>query len=351
MRTKTRATILMFVTLFAGLAYAPFASATGLQARLGITFVALVSGDQKPAIVLVPSEAVRSVAVKLDRSDGTKSAVRSGAIAAGAEARIAIAQPVGQFAYKAHFDVVLASGETGTLDMDFSLTRVDKLKLDLVPADVDLDGRTLSFKINNPAAKATLEIYGQDGQKLKTIESAYQGAQGGTSLTIAWSDPGPDVLYLDLKVYDIAGFWKGVRLTPFHIDIPHDEVEFESGKSEIRVGEEPKLKKTLSLIRDALAKHGQLLELRLYIAGYTDTVGSKGSNDLLSNNRARSIAAWYRNNGLKIPIFSQGFGETVLAKPTPDETPEAANRRAVYILSSQAPMTSKAMPQGAWKPL
>ena len=35
-----------------------------------------------------------------------------------------------------------------------------------------------------------------------------------------------------------------------------------------------------------------------------------------------------------IPIYFQGFGEEVLAKPTPDETDEPLNRRALYILSA-----------------
>lgn len=340
----------MIVTAMIAL-LAPLPARADVQSRLGITFASLVSGDEKPAILLTPSEGLRAVTVKLDRSDGNKSTVRSGAASAGAQVRIAVPQPVGQFGYKGHFDVVFASGESGALDMEFSLTRVDKLKLELLPSDVDLDARKLSFKINNPAQKATLEIYGKNGKKLKSEESVFNGTVGGTSLTMSWSDPGPDALYLDLKVYDIAGFWKGVRLTPFHVDIPHEEVEFENAKWDVRPSEEPKLKKTLALIREALEKHGQLIQLRLYIAGYTDTVGSKESNQVLSNNRARSIAAWYRKNGLKIPIYSQGFGEDILAKATPDETPEPVNRRAVYVLSNQSPAVNKAMPKSNWAPL
>ena len=30
-----------------------------------------------------------------------------------------------------------------------------------------------------------------------------------------WPALKADLLYIDLKAYDIAGFWKGVRLTPF----------------------------------------------------------------------------------------------------------------------------------------
>ena len=92
-------------------------------------------------------------------------------------------------------------------------------------------------------------------------------------------------------------------------------------------------------------------QLKLFVAGYTDTVGSHSANQSLSNNRARSIAQWYRQNGLRIPIYYQGFGEEVLAKPTPDETDEPANRRALYILSSQQPATSESLPRSKWRRL
>ena len=44
------------------------------------------------------------------------------------------------------------------------------------------------------------------------------------------------------------------------------------------------------------------------------------------------------------------FGEEVLAKKTPDETEEEANRRAIYILSSHTP-AGKDVPHNDWKPL
>ena len=103
-------------------------------------------------------------------------------------------------------------------------------------------------------------------------------------------------------------------------------------------------------VKDALAKHGTLLALKFYIAGYTDTVGNAAYNRDLSKRRARSIAAWFRAQGLKIPVYYEGFGESVLAKKTPDETDEPANRRALYILTSQAP-SGAPFPSAKWKRL
>ncbi len=331
--------------LFAWLAAGP--ALAGDEARLGLSLVALVSGDEQPAVVLEPGEAVKSVTIKLERDDGTKSTLSAAGIAAGTKRKLAVAQPFGKHAYKAHFDASFGAGDSASFDMAFELTRVAKLELHLAPADVDLDQRTLTFKINNPAKSATLEIYGKEG-KLATVARDYASAEGGTALSIAWDDPGQDIVYMDLKVTDIAGFWKGVRLTPFSVSIPHEEVAFENDKSDIRPSEEPKLEKALALIKDAVEKHGKLIEMRLYVAGYTDTVGSKEHNQTLSQNRARAIAAWFGKNGLTIPIFFQGFGEDGLAKPTPDETPEPQNRRAAYIVSSQTPPVSPGLPKQNW---
>lgn len=323
----------------------------GDESRLGVHFNALVSGDEQPAIVLEPAEGVSGVTVSLQRQDGTSLKLSSGPIGAGGRKLLAVAQPFGAFDYTAHFDATLAGGQKASFDMSFSLTRVDKLKLEVLPENVNLEQRTLAFRINNPAKRATLELFGRSGSKLATVERDLGGAKGGAPLTFTWDDPRQEILYMDFKVTDVAGFWKGIRLSPFSVDIPHDEVEFESGKSDIRPSEEPKLRKTLGLIKDALDKYGKVIEVQLYVAGYTDTVGSKESNRVLSQNRARAIAGWYSRTGLRIPIFYQGFGEDVLAKATPDETPEQANRRALYVLSGRTPPTSASFPKASWSRL
>jgi outer membrane protein OmpA-like peptidoglycan-associated protein len=319
--------------------------------RLGIVLEAVVSGQDLPAIVITPQEGLKQLTIKLTRNDGEKQELRAADVGAGSRRELRIQQPFGRFSYEGHFKVKWATSEPSDFRMQFVMTRVDKLRLELRPEDVDLDARTLSFKINNPAAKAELTIVGKDGKAIATHTKDYAAAAPNTALALSWPDPGADVLYMDLKVHDVAGFWKAVRLTPFVIEIPHDDVEFEFGKWDIRKSEEPKLEATMKHIRDALDKHGTLLQLKLYVAGYTDTVGSKQSNITLSYNRARAIATWFRKKGLKIPIFYQGFGEEVLAKRTPDETPEPANRRAIYILSSQLPRVSDTIPKQDWKPV
>ncbi|MCC6521809.1 MAG: OmpA family protein [Polyangiaceae bacterium] len=322
-----------------------------VDGRLGLELRGVAAGDDLPALVLRPSENVKRLRVKLTRGDGQALALGADGLAAGSEKVLSIQQPNGRFAWQARFEVRWGDDSDSSFDFSFETTRVGKLKLLIAPENVDLDARSMTFRMSNPADRAELAIVGKEGQTLKLLTQSYGGAAEGTTLALGWAPLGADILYLDLKVYDIAGFWTGVRLTPFSIEIPHDDVTFDNGKWDIRPSEEPKLERTMTLVREALAKHGTLLQLKLFIAGYTDTVGSKASNQTLSENRARAIAGWFAKKGLKAPILYQGFGEDALAVDTPDETPEPRNRRALYLLSSQLPGTSRHAPRADWKKL
>jgi len=318
---------------------------------LGVSFTTNVSGKELPAIYLSPTRDVRSVAIALSRDDGKKLTLSARNVTSGSKETLTVRQETGSFAYEAKFDVVWSDGEETSFTMKFSLNRSAKLELTLKKEDVDLDGRKLTFSINNPIKLAELIIVGKSGKTLKHVKQTYRTTKKNQRLELSWPDPGGDVKYMDLKVHDATGFWKGIRLTPISIAIPHDDVEFASGKWTIRDSEEPKLEATMKQIRAELAEHGTLLSLKLYIAGFTDTVGSPASNMTLSRNRARAIANWFRKEGLKVPIFYQGFGESALAVQTPDETDEPRNRRALYILASQVPSKSRTLPKQNWAKL
>jgi hypothetical protein len=84
------------------------------------------------------------------------------------------------------------------------------------------------FRLSNPAANAELTIVGIDHQPMDVVRKEYGGAEGGSPLALEWGSPKADMLYMDLKVTDVAGFWKVVRLTPFSVSIPHDDVKFDN---------------------------------------------------------------------------------------------------------------------------
>jgi OmpA-OmpF porin, OOP family len=65
-------------------------------------------------------------------------------------------------------------------------------------------------------------------------------------------------------------------------------------------------------------------------AGHADTAGPPDYNMELSQKRANTVATELVQAGIPAQIITtEAFGETDLAVPTPDNTPEQANRRVV----------------------
>ena len=50
-----------------------------------------------------------------------------------------------------------------------------------------------------------------------------------------------------------------------------------------------------------------------------------------------ALNAYFKKQGLPIPILSHGFGETSLLVSTPDQTDEPRNRRVEYIIAVEPP--------------
>ena len=165
---------------------------------------------------------------------------------------------------------------------------------------------------------------------------------------MTWEQKPDEVVgQFQLRAYDQANYWSGIESVTF-VDIPHQDVIFESGKWDIRPTEEPKLTEPLERIQQQLKAVAGVLQIELYIGGYTDTVGQAADNLDLSRKRAHAIATWFSAHGIKVPIQSQGFGETALKVPTADGVDEARNRRASYVLSVQPPPASRGFPARNW---
>ncbi len=215
-----------------------------------------------------------------------------------------------------------------------------QLQIKIKKDDVDLVKRTLNFSINRPADSAEIKVYTPEGKLITEKVELYDGAAAGTRLSISWPDllENADNFRLELKVTDVDNFWVGWQVIRFYLEIPHEEVVFETAKWDVRPTEAPKLDAALVLLVDAIKKYGKLMQCQLYVAGHTDTVGKHADNRELSRKRARSIAKYFIDNGIKgVPIHVRGFGEESLAVDTGDSVAEARNRRAQYILSTFPP--------------
>jgi len=210
--------------------------------------------------------------------------------------------------------------------------------------DIDLANRVVHFTLTGAADSASLQVFGEKGELLGEQVEIYNGAKAGTALSISWPQlpPGTENFRIDLKFTDVNEYWVGLTICRFSGAIPHEEVVFESGKWEIRVGEAPKLDAAIPNIIAMLERSKACSENdnALYLAGYTDTVGSAADNRELSRQRANAIAKYLLANGLgdqKIQVYVRGFGEEVLAVKTDDNVDEARNRRADYIVSNFQP--------------
>ncbi len=226
------------------------------------------------------------------------------------------------------------------------------LKVIMNKESVDLAARTITFKLNNAAEMTELQIFNLDGDLLEEKVEMHEGAPAGTDLKITWPKliDDPDNFVIKLKMHDVDEFWAGMSICRFHGTIPHEEVVFESGKWEIRSKESPKLDKVIPDIIEMLERFKACSEndRALYVAGFTDTVGSRADNRELSRKRARAIAQYFLNHGLKqrkISVYVRGFGEEVLAVETGDSVDEEKNRRADYIISNFHPQMSG---PGSW---
>lgn len=299
-------------------------------------------------LLLVGSEDPVEDATLLLRRRGHRSEHHIDSIRRGRPAEIELESPVG---------VAEWTGElSGTwreapfeLDFEFEFEVADAMEFQ-VPLDrFDLEGRQFVLTINRPADHVDYEVMGDDGRQIGSGTVAFSGEPPGTELIVPWEQRADNLMKITLRVHDTSGFWTELELIPWSVDIPHEEVHFATGSAVIEAAEQPKIDDAYQQLTEAVDRYGDLVNINLYIAGYTDTVGSRADNLELSEQRARSIARAFRQRGFEFPIYYQGFGEDVLATPTPDETDEIRNRRALYVLAAQPPLPSPQIPRDDWR--
>jgi len=254
----------------------------------------------------------------------------------------------GQHACAGALDLETDDGATGRMPLDLTVAVLPPLQLSAPEDQLDLDARSLLLVSDRPMKSVEVTVYG--GDQGGEIGGGQVALAGVTSAPISWDSQG-EVLRIDLLVTDTFGSRSTLTLLPWSYQIPHEDVVFASGKADIPPDEVPKLEAAWSHIDQTLQKYGNIVDMELFVAGYTDTVGDAAANQALSERRARAIARWYRSRGFTRPIHTQGFGETVLAVGTPDESAEAANRRCVYVLAAEAPRPSGDLPRARWTAL
>lgn len=132
--------------------------------------------------------------------------------------------------------------------------------------------------------------------------------------------------YMDKQEAEMRDTVKGTGIEvkrdgdKIELQMPSD-ITFATGKSAI----DPEFQKTLGDVADVLKKYDQT---GIRIAGHTDDTGSAQFNQTLSQQRASSVAAFLRKDGVEEKrMTTEGFGESqpVASNGTPDG--RAKNRR------------------------
>jgi hypothetical protein len=236
-------------------------------------------------------------------------------------------------------------GSWGEMPLSIPVSVLSPLSWSFSLDDVDLGQRTLVAHPSRPLKEARLQLIGLGRQVLGEVTADLADP---SEPRFSWTDVG-EVLVLRVEGTDTTGIAGFLELSPWTYEVPHDDVVFPSGSDAIPATEVAKLEQTWADVQAVLDKYGDVVDIELFVAGYTDTVGDSASNQALSQRRARSIAGWFQQRGFRGPVWFQGFGESVLAVGTPDETDEPANRRAVYLLSADTPPTSELLPRSDWQ--
>ena len=89
-----------------------------------------------------------------------------------------------------------------------------------------------------------------------------------------------------------------------------------------------------TLIQEAASRALQNDIETVVVSGNTDTSGSSAYNQALSERRARVVREALVANGVAADrIRTEAYGESNLAKPTPDGVREPLNRRSEVVIS------------------
>lgn len=305
------------------------------------------AGVAQPRLTVLANATLDELRLEL-AGGGRRYRHKAGPLAAGEEHAFELALPKpGKVHLEGTLKVRVGQGG-GEMPLAFDIELRSAIALQVEPDLVDLDKRQLELTSSAPLSSVRVSVLSEEGEDLGTTEvEARAGPEG--RVRVRWKQSPGRVLRIDVRGEDAEGFYGSVSLYPWRVDIPHEDVVFESDSSEVQPSEVPKLKGSLQKLQVALTKYGKLASgLTLFVAGHTDTVGASDHNQRLSEARARAIARWFSSR-VRVPIRFAGLGESALRVETPDETDEPRNRRAEYIVAVDSPSVGTQRP--SWKVL
>lgn len=328
--------------------------AVALPARandLDVGLVATVPAGKRPAIRITVHKPVRRLVVRLRTGTGRRVTLVRHRLPVGTPVSLPLTQPVGRTRWTGRLEVRFADGTRGAMPLSFETVVAAPIHLSTDATRADVLAGHATLRADHRVRGVTVQVFGAGNAPIGTTVLPFHDVAPGTPLVLRWTRRGQgDPLRVKVTVTDADGITGGLSWYPWQVEIPHEEVRFDTGRAAIRPDQTPKLRACLAALRKALHRYGKVAPVSLWIAGHTDTVGKAAANQLLSERRARAIGRWFRAHGIRVPIFYRGLGETAPAVPTPDDTPEARNRRAEYVVAAEDPFAGRQV-AGTWHAL
>ncbi len=297
----------------------------------GATYLVIVANDDLPAF---------QVSISGDGQTIKKSVP---ALKAGAKHKLTWKQKSGT----AKYQLVIDGGEVSA-DFAFEMVKpvaagkVGKLKVKSSREDV-VKRHNATYETSFALTNYEYKVYDSDGDIIAQAVVADNPVPAGGTFTVKWSS-NAEVFMIYVRGEDEHGRFTEFKLVPWSVDIPHTEINFDSGKFDVKSDESAKLDEAVAVAfheLDALEKVNEAVQAnitpRLYIVGYTDTVGPGPKNDELSRNRAKAIAKYFFDKGFWAEIYYEGMGERALRVETADNVDEVRNRRALYLIGVETP--------------
>lgn len=312
----------------------------------------VVNAGAPGVLVLLPQKDVHDVVLELSSAKG-RQVIKRGALPGGEEQTIQFKTPPGVTQWHARL-TARVDGPPVTMEFDFQVAALAPLAVQVQHAGTNLPAGKVVLTANRALKSADVQVFDKGGAQV--VDTVVDLTGAGNPLTVSWPETGPDIRRVDLKLTDPYGIWTMLRAVSWYAEIPHEDVNFDSGKWDIQAAQTEKLDHAVTSINEELTRFQQELgreaatDAALYVAGHTDTVGPPGDNAVLSDKRARAIAEYFRGKGVRVPVYFLGVGERGLAVDTADNVDEARNRRAVYVLSNAAPGVG-AYAGGGWHKL
>lgn len=313
-------------------------------ADLDLGYVPNPGPGEQPALLLTPGRTVTRLEVVIEAGGKTWTFEKQN-LPPGQLVRLAWTRDTSVTEAQASILAVFEDGYVAEQVVPIEYSYSAPLSVSLDRATADLKALTLTVQATAQVERADIVVIGARKEVLdrRTVDIN----QGPGDVVIPWVGEPDKAVLLDVTVH-AGGAYSGFTYSPWFLDIPHEDVLFESDQAVIVPSEEYKLKHTLDELHEVLDLYGEVVPVKLYIAGCTDTVGDSAHNRDLSQRRAKAIATWLRRNGYDKPIFYHGFGEGLLAVNTGDGVDEARNRRALYMVGANPPPASAGVPAVRW---